>query len=102
MLMRRNELDNFIKGFYQQAVQDDFESDEHIWATYSKSISNEKRNEIIIEIENLIENQEHILMDGINNSYGGLSFESESDFYDFNKKFRDYLLTKDNRQFSFL
>ena len=99
--MRRNELDNFIKGYYYQTVWDDFESDEQIWATYIKSISNEKRKEIIIEIENLIENYEYILIDSwiddINNSYDGLSFECKSDFYDFIKKFRDYLLAKENR-----
>ncbi len=97
--MKRNELDNFIKGYYYQTVWDDFESDEQIWATYSKSILNERRKEIIIEIENLIENQEYILIDHINNSYsyGGLSFDSESDFYNFIKKLRDYLLAKDNR-----
>ncbi len=94
--MRRNELDNFVKGYYYQTVWDDFESDEQIWASYNKSISDEKRKEIIIEIENLIKNQEYILMDNfidnINNSYGGLSFESESECHDFFKRFKDYLI----------
>lgn len=89
-------LSNFIKSCYYQTIWEDFNSDEEVWRDYFSKINKEELEmykELVLSIVNEAKSSDLLneLLNNLENTMIGISFDSTNEIYEWAKRLNTFL-----------